>query len=556
MDAGEGWNDQGWTGAGEPGPRGRKALAQNVRTAANVHHLGFPLSPRELESDVGSVAEVVSRVNEGAIRPADFTPRELKRKTARGALAATAGQMGAFGLRTVSLMVLARLLLKEDFGLVSMVTAFTGILGLLRDSLSIATVQRATITQTQMSTLFWINLGAGGLLALMAAAAAPVIVVFYGESRLLWMTVAIATVLALNGAAAQHRAMLQRSMRFGTLAAIDIVAQVCGIGVGVGMALAGWGYWALVAMAITNPVVSGVGVWTAAGWVPGRPRREPEMRSMLAFGGAVTANNVLGYVAFNLDKVLIGRVWGAEILGLYTRAYQLINLSNESLLSTIGSVAFPALSRLQHDLPRLRTYFLRGYGLFLSLVVPVTVACALFAEDIVLVLLGPKWREAARMFRLLAPTILAVGCINPFAWLLLASDQAGRCVRIASVVTTALILGYFFAIGHGPTAMAMALSGTMLVLVVPVIVWARQGTPISMLDVFRTLRPIGVAMIVAVTATWIARPLLDEMEPGLGRLVTECTILFGSYALCMAFVMKQWAVYTSLARDLGLLRAV
>ena len=502
------------------------------------------------------VAGAVSGAKERAIRAAEVAPRDLKRQTARGALVSTAAQVATFGLRTTSLMVLARLLMKEDFGLVSMVTAFTGVLGLLRDSLSMATVQRMDITEVQMSTLFWINLCVGGLLAVAAAASAPILVAFYGEPRLLWMTVTIATVLAFNGAAAQHRAILQRNMRFGTLASIDTVALASGIGVGISMALAGAGYWALVAMAIVQPVVSASGAWAAAGWIPGRPRRESGMRSMVAFGGAVTANNVLGYLAFNLDKVLIGRVWGAEILGVYSRAYQLINLSNENLLTSIGSVAFPALSRVQNDLPRLRAYFLRGYGLFLSLVVPVTVGCALFADDIVLVLLGPKWLEATTIFRLLAPTILAIGCINPFAWLLLASDRASRCVGIASIVTTALILAYFFAIGHGPVAMAMALSGTMLVLVVPLLAWARGGTPISMLDIFRTLKPVAVAMIVAVTATWIARPFLGEMEPGFGRLVAECAFLFGLYALCMAFVMKQWTVYMNLARDLGFLRAV
>jgi O-antigen/teichoic acid export membrane protein len=505
---------------------------------------------------LGSVAATIAATKERAIRAAEVTPRELKRRTARGALVSTGAQMATFALRTTSLMVLARLLMKEDFGLVSMVTAFTGVLGLLRDSLSMATVQRLDITEAQMSTLFWINLGVGGLLAVAAAAAAPILVVFYGEPRLLWMTVAVATVLAVNGAAAQHRAMLQRSMRFGTLACIDTVALASGIGVGIAMALAGTGYWALVGMAIVQPVVSASGAWATAGWIPGRPRRESETRSMLAFGGAVTANNVLGYLAFNLDKILIGRVWGAEILGVYSRAYQLINLSNENLLTSIGSVAFPALSRVQNDLPRLRAYFLRGYGLFLSLVVPVTIGCALFADDIVLVLLGPKWHEATTIFRMLAPTILAIGCINPFAWLLLASGRAGRCVRIALMVTTALILAYAVAIGHGPVAMAMALSGTMLVLVLPAVAWAREGTPISMLDVFRTLRPVATAIIVAAAVTWLARPVLGEMEPGLARLVAECSILFGAYLLCMAFVMRQWAVYASLARDLGLLRAV
>jgi len=92
---------------------------------------------------------------------------------------------------------------------------------------------------------------------------------------------------------------------------------------------------------------------------------------------------------------------------------------------------FSALSRVQNDPARLKHYFLKGYSLFLSLIIPIIMGCALFADDIILVFLGPKWREAADIFRLLAPTILAFAFINPFYWLVLASGRAGRNLRIA-----------------------------------------------------------------------------------------------------------------------------
>src|SRR2546425_6707194 len=414
----------------------------------------------ELASTTAGVIRAVEGDETGAN---DVALKDLKRKTAMGALASTGARAGSFVLRTASLIVLARLLLKEDFGLVNMATAFTGFLWLLMDAgLSLATVQSASITRAQTSTLFWINLAVGGLLALVAAVTAPILSAFYGEPRLYWVTVALGTSFILNGAAAQHRAMLQRSMRFAVLAIIDIVSLVFSIAAGIGMAVAGHGYWALVAMTISQPVVNVVGVWLATGWIPAMPQRRSGIRSMVAYGGAVTLNNLIAYVAFNVDKVLIGRVWGAEALGIYGRAYQLINLPNESLHSTIGSVAFPALSRVQNDPARLKAYFLKGYCVFLSLVLPITMGCALFADDIVLVFLGPKWREAASIFRLLAPTILAFAFTNPFGWLMLASGRAGRCVRIAVVATPLLILSYALGLKHGPQGVAVGFSIAMV----------------------------------------------------------------------------------------------
>jgi PST family polysaccharide transporter len=115
------------------------------------------------------------------------------------------------------MVVMARLLLPGDFGLVGMVTAFTGFLGLFRDAgLSMAMVQRESITEAQVSTLFWINAAVGGLLAILSTLLAPILVRFYGEPRLFLITVALGMAFLFNGVAAQHRAMLQRSMRFAT----------------------------------------------------------------------------------------------------------------------------------------------------------------------------------------------------------------------------------------------------------------------------------------------------------------------------------------------------
>jgi PST family polysaccharide transporter len=152
-------------------------------------------------------------------------------------------------------------------------------------------------------------------------------------------------------------------------------------------------------------------------------------------------SSLVAYIACNTDKVLLGRFWGAETLGIYGRAYQLINLPMDNLNSTIGLVAFPALSRLQNDPKRLRNYFLKGYSLFLSLVMPITMACALFAEDIVRFFLGPKWGETAPLFRLMAPTIFALALTNPLAWLMLATGGAAKSLKMTVVITPCVILG-------------------------------------------------------------------------------------------------------------------
>ena len=180
-----------------------------------------------------------------------------------------------------------------------------------------ATVQRASITRAQTSMLFWINLLVGGLLALISAAIAPILVGFYHEPRLLWATIVLGLSFVFNGAAVQHRAVLQREMRFAVLTFIDIASLLASIAVGVGMATAGLGYWALVGMTLCVHAVSCLGVWIAGAWVPDLPRRGAGVWSMLTYGGLVTLDSMTVYIAYTTDKVLLGRFWGAATLGIY-----------------------------------------------------------------------------------------------------------------------------------------------------------------------------------------------------------------------------------------------
>src|SRR5262249_10613186 len=162
---------------------------------------------------------------------------------------------------------------------------------------------------------------------------------------------------------------------------------------------------------------------------PGWPSKRSGIRSMLRFGGTVTLNGLVMYIASNFEKVLLGRFWGVDALGIYGRAYQLINIPIDTLNSAAGGVAFAALSRVQDDATRLKSYFLKGYSLVLTLTVPITCSCALLADDMIGVFLGPKWNSAATVFRLLAPTTLAFAILNPLGWLLNALGLVGRGLK-------------------------------------------------------------------------------------------------------------------------------
>jgi O-antigen/teichoic acid export membrane protein len=477
--------------------------------------------------------------------------KDLKARVIRGGFAKVCSQGLNFTLRVGSLMVLARLLDPKDFGLVGMVTAFTGVLGLFRDfGLSSATVQRVDVTHEQISTLFWINCLVGAGLSLMLIALAPLVASFYREPRLFWVTIVLALGFFSNALGVQHSAMLQRQMRFTALASIDTISTTAGIAVGIGMAFFGFRYWSLVAMTVSGPLVSSTSLWFTTRWIPGAPHRNVGTHAMVRFGGTMTLNSLVVYIAYNLEKVLLGRFWGAETVGIYGRAYQLINIPTDNLNTSVGEVAFSVLSRVQKDTARLRSYFLKGYSLVLALTVPVTIACALFGNDLIAVLLGPKWKEAVPIFRLLAPTILMFAMMNPFSWLLFSLGWVQRSLKIALVIAPLAITAYLIGLPYGPKGVALAYSTAMCIWLVPHIIWCIHGTNISFRDILTVVaRPVvssGVAAALAFSVQFHYGPLLSPLV----RLVSGCGILFGVYAVMLLFVMGQKAFYVDLIRGL------
>ena len=476
---------------------------------------------------------------------------DFKGRTLRGGLAKLGAKAADFVLRMGSLIVLARMLDPTDFGLVGMVTAITGVLGLFKEfGLSLATVQRESITEEQLSTLFWINMLVGTVLGLVSAAIAPLVASFYNEPRLVEVMAALGLSFVFNAGGVQHSALLQRQMRFTALAVIEILALVVGSAISILMALAGSGYWSLVAWSISLPLVATVLTWIWSGWIPGRPRFSNALGSLMRFGGIVTLNSLVVYIAYNLDKILLGRFWGAQVVGIYGRAYQLVNLPTDYINSATGSVAIPALSRLQSEPERLRVYFLKGYSLVLSVTIPTTFACALFSTELIHLLFGPKWSEAARIFLLLAPTIFVFALINPAGWLLVALGLVGRSLRVALVLAPVVIVGCVIGLPYGAAGVALGFSSAMILWAIPHLLWCFHGTVVSFKDVMTV---VGRPLLSGVVASVVAKVVLQLAGPftsAFVTLLTGGTVLVGVYLLFLLFVMKQKDFYLSVFRSL------
>ena len=213
---------------------------------------------------------------------------------------------------------------------------------------------------------------------------------------------------------------------------------------------------------------------------------------------------------------------------------------------------FSALSRLQNEPQRLRNYFPKGYGLFLSLVMPITITSALCAEDIVRVFLGSKWALAAPTVRFLAPTILTIGLLYPLGTLLFSIEKGMRSLKIALLTAPVVILAEMVGLRYGPLGIAAGLSVATALLVLPVIFWAAHKTPVSAGEMLREiLRPLLSSLIAAGTLL-ACTSFLQPLSSPLLRLIVANTLLFGVHFIILLFAMGQMAIYLPMLRDAGL----
>jgi O-antigen/teichoic acid export membrane protein len=445
----------------------------------------------------------------------DHLTKNLGSRTARGGLVAITSQGFRFVTSLAATIVLARLLTPEDYGLIGMVAIVTGFVSMFKDlGLSSATIQRPEVNDEEISTLFWVNVGLSVLIGLLTIAIAPAVSWFYGEPRLIRITMAYSIGLVFGGLAVQHEALLKRQMRFGVLAIADITALVTAIAVAIALAWSGASYWALVANQILFNLIYAVAIWSACRWRPGRPRGLGQVRSMLRFGRNLTGFTTINYFARNLDNLLIGRFWGSEQLGLYARAYQLLILPIDQINVPLTSVAVPALSRLTDSPERYRRAYARLLEKIAMLTMPLMAFMIATSDWFVSFLLGPKWVGVSRIFALLGIAGLIQPVCNTTGWLFISQNRTGDLFRWGLMGPTIIVVSIAAGLPWGAVGVAASYSITYLLLVAPLLFWfvGREG-PVKVMEFYRVIAPSGCAALAVLLALFGYRIWIPIGDP-------------------------------------------
>lgn len=445
-----------------------------------------------------------------------------------------AAQLIRMAVQVGTIAVLARLLTPTEFGLVAMITAVVGLGEVLRDfGLTQAATRERFLSRAQQSNLFWLNAFIGAGFGVFAFSLSWPIAYLYGDDSLVPLMQLLSLTFFLNGLSAQYRAQLMRDLRFGSLAAVEIVGQLTGAAAAVGLALTGAGVYSLVFQQLVAGVCALLLLVVLTRWIPGGWCAGIGTRRFLAFGGYLSLTQVLAYLSRNVDSMALGVLAGARQVGIYSRAFQLLIVPLNQINAPATRVALPVLARLIKDPPRFDRYILAGQRLLLHPICAAFLVAAATSSPLVSVILGPGWGEVVPVFAILSLSAIFQAAGYATYWAFLAHGAAKQSARYSLFSRPAMAVLICCAAPFGIEATAIAFTASTAILWPWGLWWVGRSTATPAFAMFtQGVRVIGLHVpptIVAGTVVFFTNtsgPILSLALGVTGFLVAHLVLLF------------------------------
>lgn len=403
-------------------------------------------------------------------------------------------------------ILVARILVPADYGLVSMATIPIGLARMVEDfGLDAILIQDRTIVDTRQAQLAGFILGIGGVLSALSLALSLPIAAFFKEPQVAQIIVVMSLLFITDALQVVPRAILQRRLAFTHLALAFFLQIVVTQSILVAGALAGWGFWALVVSNVTAAVViTAILCW----WAPYAvhwPKHIKQLAQPLAQGWRVMASRFTYYAYATSDQTIVGRVLGKDALGTYSFALTFVNLPFQEASSIVTKVVPGIFSEVQHRQDELRRYFLMLTECLAYITLPMAVGLALTADIVVNVVLGPNWSEVVIPLRVMCAFAAFQGLQILISPLLMWTGQF-RAQMWCSVVTgIALPLAFLASANHGLVTIAAVWAVVYPLSNIPALKFGLQTVSVSFLGWLDTAKPAAVGCVVMALGVLVTR---------------------------------------------------
>lgn len=326
----------------------------------------------------------------------------VKQQATKSVLWSAIERFSVQGIQFLLSIIIARLLLPTDYGLIAMLSIFMAIAQTFIDSgFANALIQKKNRTETDYSTAFFFNIAVSVVLYLLLYLSSPAIANFYHQEELNAITRIVGISLIINSFGIVQQAKLTIALNFKRQAIASLTAVIISGIIGVGMAYSGYGAWALVWQSLLNNFLRVALLWFFSKWVPLFCFSKESFRTLFSFGSKILLSSLLHTIYTNLYTLIIGKKFSAGELGYYNRAFTLAQFPSTNLTNVIVRAVYPIQCRLQDDDEQLRSMFLKYMRMACYLIFPVMIGFCALAEPVVRLLLTDKWLPAVPLLQIL-----------------------------------------------------------------------------------------------------------------------------------------------------------
>ncbi len=316
----------------------------------------------------------------------------LKSIATRGIVWSAVDKFAVYFGQFVVGIIIARILVPEDFGLIGMLALFIALSQTFVESgLGVGLIQRQDRENIDFSTLFVFNLGVSSFFYLVLFFLAPFISSFFEEPQLTDLARVLGLSLFLNAFAIVQRTKLTIAIDFKSIAKSNIIGMITGGLCGVIAAKQGFGVWALVIQLLFGTLASSVSLWSLSNWIPSIAFSKKSFKSLFGYGSKLLIAGLYAQILNNVFNICIGKFYPTASLGYYTRAKSFADTSAGTIVSVIQQATFPVLTSVQYDKERLISICSRMIRMSAFFIIPIMTLIALLAKPIVILLLTDKW---------------------------------------------------------------------------------------------------------------------------------------------------------------------
>jgi len=450
----------------------------------------------------------------------------LVQKAIKGVAWTGIGQIVAQGFQFVVKIVLARLLIPEDFGTLGMALIFTAFIQTVNElGLSAAIIQKKEIKERHLSTSFWMSILMGTVLCIITIIVAPSIANFF-KKELVGPVISILSIGFIFGSfGIVHRTLLQKRLDFKSLTIINIgIAIASGI-ISIIFAFLKFGVWSLVFGSLTGTLAGSILAWIKCSWRPSKKIDFQSFKELFSFGKNVMGSRIINYFGSNTDYLLIGKFLNATSLGFYTLAYQMAISPLSRISSIIGAPAFPAFSMIQNKNEKLRWGYLKIIKYTSLITFPLLAGLATVAPKFIPVVIGEKWEPMILPLQILciAGALKSIGThVGSILYSKGRPDISFKWNIFATAVTViAILIGVKF--GITGVATAVAITSCLLFLIIQKI--TNRLIELKFRDFFKALYPAVIcSTIMMVSILLLQKSNLYVLLPDILSLIISILI--------------------------------